>query len=522
MTSTFWSTSTNLGLCCKNSARWTLEGVGGALWPLFRPEKRSCLATCRTESRWTSSWICWAVAWSSGTLPVTEAAWTPAMVRRVTSRSTPPSATGAPTPRGGSVRNDRLLVQPNHVPRVNAAAVHGGRQPAAAAQAPYRQRHRGAGVPGGEHALRARHNRVALSARLRRRAAGEELLQQNPLQGAQVSHPPCPRHLLPFRFPWRRETTCRSSGRRCPRPVSSRRGKISGTSSSQSSSMRRTRATSPSSLPNWPWVWQPPFVTTFGDSELQERTRGLLLDALHQKLRQRNIEHYGSVLHPELLGSELASEPSAGSAMGGLFSSMKRAIARNRSALSETTSQQQQQEGAKERKWQSFTTPRALKEEVHEVGGGSVGVSRSAWFAGKAVQPAAAPAAGRRRSGRGALVRAAWRWRHAHARLVAPLEPRRQLGGPEQPRAGAREVLLTPPAALPSPSLVLSGQSGCKATQPPATSSAEAPSRQAWTASSSSTILILAWCLHHLFRKLPKCTWFTSRKACPVPKSSKH
>jgi len=57
------------------------------------------------------------------------------------------------------------------------------------------------------------------------------------------------------------------------------------------------------------------------------------------------------------------------------FSSMKRGIARNRSALSETTSQQQQQEGAKERKWQSFTKPRALKEEVDEAGGGSVGAS---------------------------------------------------------------------------------------------------------------------------------------------------
>lgn len=103
---------------------------------------------------------------------------------------------------------------------------------------------------------------------------------------------------------------------------------------------------------------------------LQERTRGLLLDSLYQKLKQRNIEHYGDVLHPELLetGSLDQQQPTGMSTVGGLFSSMKRVIGRNRSIISESD-QQQTTNGIvvqlnKDRKWQSFTTPRISKDEV--------------------------------------------------------------------------------------------------------------------------------------------------------------
>ena len=40
-----------------------------------------------------------------------------------------------------------------------------------AAEAAHRQRHSGRGVPGGEHALLARHDRLPLPARLHRRSA---------------------------------------------------------------------------------------------------------------------------------------------------------------------------------------------------------------------------------------------------------------------------------------------------------------------------------------------------------------
>uniref|UniRef100_A0A915KMI8 Rap-GAP domain-containing protein n=1 Tax=Romanomermis culicivorax TaxID=13658 RepID=A0A915KMI8_ROMCU len=92
-------------------------------------------------------------------------------------------------------------------------------------------------------------------------------------------------------------------------------------------------------------------------AKLAERTRCLLLEALYNKLKQMNIEHYGAILHPELLklDNEIVSPTS-----GGLFNSMKKAISRNKSVVSNVSAASLNNESSadKDRKWQSFTAPR--------------------------------------------------------------------------------------------------------------------------------------------------------------------
>ncbi|KFD62573.1 hypothetical protein M514_01090 [Trichuris suis] len=93
-------------------------------------------------------------------------------------------------------------------------------------------------------------------------------------------------------------------------------------------------------------------------ASLAERTRSSLIEALYSELKRQNIEHYGSILHPEL--------PKESNASLGLFSSVKKALtggSKNRQSSTQSdvvTSSMERQDSARK------SDPSQLTELTHQ------------------------------------------------------------------------------------------------------------------------------------------------------------
>ncbi|CDW57302.1 Rap GAP domain containing protein [Trichuris trichiura] len=93
-------------------------------------------------------------------------------------------------------------------------------------------------------------------------------------------------------------------------------------------------------------------------ASLAERTRSSLIEALYSELKRQNIEHYGSILHPEL--------PKESNASLGLFSSVKKALtggSKNRQSSTQSdvvTSSVERQDSARK------SDPLQLTELTHQ------------------------------------------------------------------------------------------------------------------------------------------------------------